>query len=806
MLLRAVVVSVLLLGTSMVQAQPVPGDPEVHLEIGRHTAPITGVAADRTRRYLLTGSRDKTARVWDRNGPRLIRVLRPPHGPGAEGEVHGVALSPDGGSAALWVPTVGGVQRPGIHLFDTRTGELLRTLTVDEVAANGGPPRLTYSEDGRLLRIQGDPGPGLTLEAATGAVVPAAPAAARAVTGAGPDLLREWWGDPQGPVRIRAGAAGERSEGTLRTDNVGTTVYLAGPSVGQPAIVFTLDERTLSKRDYPPATLHAVPCPDPVPAHAWACTLSGDRRLLIAAHEDGVVRWYAAHDPARSHLLSLYAHTDGKRWIAWTPSGDYDSSIGGEELLGWQVNRRQPGAADFFTMSLFRERHHRPDVIALVLFTQDDHLAAQQANARAGRSDDTVPLHLRLPPIVTILSPADFSVTRDRLVQIRVRVRSPSGRPVTSLYPLVHGRFQSRGAEIPEEQVAAAPSPDGQWDREYTLMVQVPPEDCTVTLRSRTALSQPSEPARVHLRWEGAGAAPVIVRPSLRVLAAGVGNYQDRHLQQLEYPAKDARDLAMAFREQQGRHYRQVEVRVLVEQAATRQAILDGLSWLSERSTRTDVAVVFLAGHGVNDESTGRYHYVPYEGELRSGRIEQTMLSAEALQEALRRFQGRVLLFLDTCHAGNVWPGQASGDLTRFANELSTGDQGIVVYAASTGTQISLESPRWGNGAFTKAIVEGLRGQADYKQTGEITISTLHGYVSERVRALTRDAQTPTMALPRTVPDFALARSLGRALHRRWWFWGIMAGVTIAVGVGLGVGLPSALHDPRQVLMPGFPP
>ncbi|MFN3605513.1 MAG: WD40 repeat domain-containing protein, partial [Leptonema sp. (in: bacteria)] len=61
-----------------------------------HTAVIRRIAIDREERFLVTGSEDKTIRVWDLKNGRLIRTIRPPIGSGNEGMIDSVALSPDG--------------------------------------------------------------------------------------------------------------------------------------------------------------------------------------------------------------------------------------------------------------------------------------------------------------------------------------------------------------------------------------------------------------------------------------------------------------------------------------------------------------------------------------------------------------------------------------------------------------------------------------------------------------------------------------------------------------------------------------
>jgi len=43
-------------------------------------------------------------------------------------------------------------------------------------------------------------------------------------------------------------------------------------------------------------------------------------------------------------------------------------------------------------------------------------------------------------------------------------------------------------------------------------------------------------------------------------------------------------------------------------------------------------------------------------------------------------------------------------DITGVINELTSAENGAVVFASATGRQYSYEDPAWGNGAFTKAL------------------------------------------------------------------------------------------------------
>jgi uncharacterized caspase-like protein len=140
------------------------------------------------------------------------------------------------------------------------------------------------------------------------------------------------------------------------------------------------------------------------------------------------------------------------------------------------------------------------------------------------------------------------------------------------------------------------------------------------------------------------------------------------------------------------------------------------------------------------------------------------MLPASTLRQVLASVAGRVVLLLDTCHSGNVLgnPGRRARGLpplSRAIAELSSVDSGIVVMAAATGQQASIEDAAWQNGAFAKAVIEGLSGRADLRKSGRVTVNMLDLYVSERVRELTDGSQTPATAKPSTIADFPLVLS-----------------------------------------------
>ena len=235
---------------------------------------------------------------------------------------------------------------------------------------------------------------------------------------------------------------------------------------------------------------------------------------------------------------------------------------------------------------------------------------------------------------------------------------------------------------------------------------------------------------------------PHTPRPRLYVLAVGVSRYQDPNLN-LRYADSDARAFAQTLAEQPDRVFSRVHQKVLVNQSATREAILQSFSSFLGRAVSDDVVVIFVAGHGVKKVDTDSYFFLPHGATPKN--LLSNGLSWFAFDEAVKTLRGRVknvVLVLDTCHAGGI---QVAMRGVSVGQDLSSTfkRRGMFVLAAAQPSEEAEERPRWGHGAFTYALVGGLQGKADFDRDGTVDVVELFKYVERQVADMTEGRQHP---------------------------------------------------------------
>jgi WD40 repeat protein len=482
-----------------------------------------------------------------------------------------------------------------------------------------------------------------------------------------------------------------------------------------------------------------------LPSEAWAVHISGNNKTAIAALGDGTIRWYNMANG--KEFLAFYLNSDKKRWVLFTPSGYYDASPGAEDMLGWHINNGPDKAPSFYPVSRFRSQFYRPDIIDAVLQTRNEEEAIALANSHSTKQVvASTDIKEKLPPVITITGPLNGSTVGNESLKITYSLKTPENAPVKNIKVLVNGRPVAI-----ERGVKVMPTND------YSVSITVPPNDCTVTLMAENDNGISPE-ANLYLKYKAPQKSgdEFVVKPKLYVLAIGISGYQNADLK-LNYAADDATSFASALKQLKGGLYGDVIVKPLIDKDATKDNILDGLDWIQKQTSQKDVAMIFYAGHGINDNN-GIFYMLPVGADV--NRLRSTGLNFEELRQTVSNIAGKVLVFIDACHSGNAMGTtgrRGSTDINALVNELSSTQNGAITFTSSTGQEYSLEDASWKHGAFTMALLEGLAGKASIPGKNKITVKSLDAYVSERVKDLTGGRQHPTSVVPPNVPDFPIA-------------------------------------------------
>jgi WD40 repeat protein len=450
-------------------------------------------------------------------------------------------------------------------------------------------------------------------------------------------------------------------------------------------------------------------------------------------------------------LVSLFCAGDD--WIAWTPEGYYAASPGGERLMGWHVNRGPDQLALFHPADRFRASLNRPDVVRRVLDAGSVAEALKQADRERNRPSEPVTVAEVLPPTVVITAPdrSPLVVNKPNL-EVRAVARGTAKNVVTALRLLLDGRPYD-GQKGIKNIVRDRPG-EKQGDVREQWNVTLARRTHRLAVQAESAVSKAvSDEVEVTFT---AAQPPADSRPSLYMVALGVSAYPDK--MKLNYAAKDARALEGVVKKKCAALFRSVDVHLLTDPQATRKSIFAELNWLKTQMTQRDVGIVSFSGHGVRDND-GTFYLAPVD--IDPGDVVSSGVPGDTVKKLLAGMPGKLLLLLDACHAGSFDGdrrkslGGLTDDLVR---DLVTDDYGVVVMCSSTGREYSLEDETVSHGYFTKALLEGLSGEADYDKDGAVYLNELDTYVTDRVKKLSKGLQHPVTSKPASIRSFPLSK------------------------------------------------
>lgn len=461
--------------------------------------------------------------------------------------------------------------------------------------------------------------------------------------------------------------------------------------------------------------------------------------------------------PAWQPMATLFVDRT-REWAIWTPAGFYDSSFGGNELFGWQINRGVSALPEYFRAAQFRQRLEKPEAMRK-LFEAGD-LATAMERGLSGMA----------PP------PGEGAIVNQFLTKPSIRMIRPSGdMRVTSGSLDVEAEIRvPRGSRLEPPKAFAGGVPavnrtlvlrkeEGDKDLYLYRWTARLPSDSRVPLEV-VAATDAGTSDRVSVELDNQS-VPTGRPPRMYFLALGVSEYSDPQIQKLDFAARGAGVMADLFRRRTSGLYQTTTSELLDRDAIRplwREYAAEAARELSRDVGPNDLVVMYLCGHGVRDRRTNQWYFVTADArynDLMNDRYDD-LLSFDDLA-MLGELPCRKLAIIDSCHSGAVQPVMRSDDL-KAAMRMLQGDV-VLTMTASEGEEEAAEQKDRQLGRFTSHLFDAFSGAADTNRDGVVTLNET---VQHAVKAAAEDARVTGFVQHPTAGPADLLKTLELPLTR----------------------------------------
>jgi len=195
------------------------------------------------------------------------------------------------------------------------------------------------------------------------------------------------------------------------------------------------------------------------------------------------------------------------------------------------------------------------------------------------------------------------------------------------------------------------------------------------------------------------------------VIVIAVENYNEfPDFPRVDFAKKDAEDLVEAFK---NLGYAEEDFIVLINEKATKTAIIQKLKKVSERALENDRIIFYFAGHGFYE---GGNNLIAPVDAIKTAKSD-TCVSINVILGYLRKsVSKKKILFLDCCHSGFE-----AGEYIRDTEDTFMVDDLIyqfrkeefcIGFASCRADQTSFSHPKLQNGVWSHYLVKALSGEA----------------------------------------------------------------------------------------------
>jgi len=475
-------------------------------------------------------------------------------------------------------------------------------------------------------------------------------------------------------------------------------------------------------------------------------SIAVDDKVLVSGSSDQTIKLWDLESLSNQSdikkifpLINIFISKDDE-WVVWSGKGYYASSIGGDQFVGYHINRGFDNAADYFRSDRFFKTYYQPDLMKNIIRLKNEEKALAFTKQKMRLNEVTI--EDILPPKIKLNTPEEM-VTYNDEVAIDFNVTAQSDFNITDIKIFLNGReIKDRGMKIFVE--------DNSNFEHIRKNIKVPNGSSVLKIVAGNRFAA-SNPVFIHVKRKG---VENVYKPNLYVLSIGVSEYENIRYK-LDFAAADAHSIIDIFKNQTAL-YQDISYKLKTNIEAKRADILNSIDWLINEATQKDVVIMFIAGHGIND-GLNNYYFLSYDSDIEA--LRSSAVKWTEFKDVITNLPSKVILFVDACHSGNILGSKKRGDadITTAIKDLIAAGTGQVIMTATTDNSAAYEDPSWEHGAFTKALMDGLKYmQADFDKNDIVTIKELDFYITKRVKELTEGHQKPTTIVPKSIPDFPI--------------------------------------------------
>ena len=226
--------------------------------------------------------------------------------------------------------------------------------------------------------------------------------------------------------------------------------------------------------------------------------------------------------------------------------------------------------------------------------------------------------------------------------------------------------------------------------------------------------------------------------PEVKIWAVvvGVGRYTTMPV--LKYSDDDAYQFYAFLKSPEGGALPDKQVKVLVDEDATRVNILQTLRQVLLKADDNDEIIFYFSGHGID----GAFLPQDFDG------INNRLLHSEVKAIFEQSQAKHKVCIADACFSGSLLALKAplAPQIQAFYKAFENTQGGMALFMSSKSQEYSLEDQGLRSGIFSHYLSRGLKGEADVDGNKIVTMRELYDFVYKNVRTYTSSAQTPTIS------------------------------------------------------------